>query len=185
MVAARALVFLAVALWIGLARAEPQSAPSTMESPATSSPAAPSSAAPGWAAPNSPAPNSPAPNPVAASPPSANPAAPNTTSPSATSPSATAPGAIPPSGQPVVPHPPTADDICRAVERDAAENEIPVEFFARVIWQESRFQSGAIGPLTRRGERAQGIAQFMPGTASERRLLDPFDPVQADRKSVV
>jgi hypothetical protein len=37
--------------------------------------------------------------------------------------------------------------------------------------------------MTRRGQRAQGIAQFMPGTASERRLLDPFDPVQALPKS--
>ena len=52
-----------------------------------------------------------------------------------------------------------------------------------MIWQESRFQSDAVGPLTRRGQRAQGIAQFMPGTASERRLLDPFDPVQALPKS--
>jgi hypothetical protein len=52
-----------------------------------------------------------------------------------------------------------------------------------VIWQESRFQSAAVGPLTRRGQRAQGIAQFMPDTASERRLLDPFDPVQALPKS--
>src|SRR5437870_3050543 len=33
------------------------------------------------------------------------------------------------------------------------------------------------------GQRAQGIAQFMPGTAAERRLLDPFDPVQALPKS--
>jgi hypothetical protein len=60
---------------------------------------------------------------------------------------------------------------------------LPVEFFARVIWQESRFQSDAVGPVTRSGQRAQGIAQFMPGTASERRLLDPFDPVQALPKS--
>lgn len=52
-----------------------------------------------------------------------------------------------------------------------------------MIWQESRFQPDAIGPLTRRGQRAQGVAQFMPGTASERRLLDPFDPVQALPKS--
>ena len=37
--------------------------------------------------------------------------------------------------------------------------------------------------VTRSGQRAQGIAQFMPGTASERRLLDPFDPVQALPKS--
>jgi hypothetical protein len=52
-----------------------------------------------------------------------------------------------------------------------------------VIWQESRFQSDAVGPVTRSGQRAQGIAQFMPGTANERRLLDPFDPVQALPKS--
>lgn len=52
-----------------------------------------------------------------------------------------------------------------------------------MIWQESRFQSDAVGPVTRNGQRAQGIAQFMPGTASERRLLDPFDPVQALPKS--
>jgi hypothetical protein len=52
-----------------------------------------------------------------------------------------------------------------------------------VIWQESRFQPAAVGPVTRSGARAQGIAQFMPGTAAERRLLDPFDPVQALPKS--
>jgi hypothetical protein len=62
-------------------------------------------------------------------------------------------------------------------------NDLPLEFFARVIWQESHFQPNAVGPITRSGQRAQGIAQFMPGTASERRLLDPFDPVQALPKS--
>jgi hypothetical protein len=70
------------------------------------------------------------------------------------------------------------DDICRALEEDAAENELPVEFFARVIWQESRFNARAV---SRAG--AQGIAQFMPRTAAERGLLDPFDPVQALPKS--
>jgi soluble lytic murein transglycosylase-like protein len=54
---------------------------------------------------------------------------------------------------------------------------------ARVIWQESRFRSDAVGPVTRNGQRAQGIAQFMPATASERGLLDPFNPVQALPKS--
>jgi hypothetical protein len=52
-----------------------------------------------------------------------------------------------------------------------------------VIWQESRFQAGRVGPRTRSGQHAQGIAQFMPATAAERRLLDPFDPVQALPKS--
>jgi hypothetical protein len=37
--------------------------------------------------------------------------------------------------------------------------------------------------MTRRGHRAQGIAQFMPYTAEERGLLDPFDPVAALPKS--
>ena len=74
--------------------------------------------------------------------------------------------------------PPTADDICRAVEQDAAENGLPVEFFARVIWQESRFNALAV---SRKG--AQGIAQFMPSTADYRGLVDPFDPIEALKHS--
>ena len=73
--------------------------------------------------------------------------------------------------------------MCLMIESAARANDLPLEFFARVIWQESRFQSDAVGPVTRNGQRAQGIAQFMPGTATERRLLDPFDPVQALPKS--
>src|SRR5581483_2764090 len=75
-------------------------------------------------------------------------------------------------------HPPTPDDICRAVEKDAAENALPVEFFARVIWQESRFNAQAV---SRKG--AQGIAQFMPSTADYRGLADPFDPIEALKNS--
>jgi soluble lytic murein transglycosylase-like protein len=60
---------------------------------------------------------------------------------------------------------------------------LPLEFFARIIWQESRFKADAVGPLTRTGQRAQGIAQFMPVTAAERLLHDPFDPPEALRKS--
>jgi hypothetical protein len=73
--------------------------------------------------------------------------------------------------------------MCLMIESAARAAGLPLEFFARVIWQESRFQPDAVGPVTRSGARAQGIAQFMPGTASERRLLDPFDPVQALPKS--
>jgi hypothetical protein len=73
--------------------------------------------------------------------------------------------------------------MCLMIESAARASNLPLEFFARVIWQESRFRPDAVGPVTRSGERAQGIAQFMPGTASERRLLDPFDPVQALPKS--
>jgi hypothetical protein len=77
----------------------------------------------------------------------------------------------------------TREAMCLMIESAAKANDLPLEFFARVIWQESRFQSDAVGPVTRSGQRAQGIAQFMPGTANERRLLDPFDPVQALPKS--
>ena len=73
--------------------------------------------------------------------------------------------------------------ICLLLESAARANGLPVEFFARVIWQESRFRPDAVGPRTRSGKRAQGIAQFMPGTAAERDLLNPFDPIQALPKS--
>src|SRR3982074_206534 len=77
----------------------------------------------------------------------------------------------------------TREAMCLMIESAAKAQGLPLEFFARVIWQESRFQSDAVGPVTRNGQRALGIAQFMPGTANERRLLDPFDPVQALPKS--
>jgi len=73
--------------------------------------------------------------------------------------------------------------MCLMIESAARAENLPLEFFARVIWQESRFRPDAVGPMTRSGQRAQGIAQFMPGTASERGLLDPFNPVQALPKS--
>jgi hypothetical protein len=71
------------------------------------------------------------------------------------------------------------ESICLLVESAAQANGLPLDFFARVIWQESRFRPDAVGPRTRRGDHALGIAQFMPGTAADRRLLDPFDPVEA------
>jgi hypothetical protein len=73
--------------------------------------------------------------------------------------------------------------ICPMLEVVAHSNELPLDFFARLIWQESRFQSDAVGPITHYGARAQGIAQFMPETAAESGLLDPFDPLQALPKS--
>jgi hypothetical protein len=78
---------------------------------------------------------------------------------------------------------PAAQSMCLLVESAAMAHELPVEFFARVIWQESRFQTDAVGPRTRSGDRAEGVAQFMPRTAAERGLLNPFDPVQALPKS--
>ena len=65
------------------------------------------------------------------------------------------------------------------IESAAKVDNLPIEFFVHVIWQESHFQSQAVGPMTRTGQRAQGIAQFMPATAKERGLFDPFNPVLA------
>src|SRR5215472_3272073 len=83
------------------------------------------------------------------------------------------------------PAPPTSTStsICLLIESAAQAHGLPFEFFARLIWQESRFQPNAVGPVTRSGRRAQGIAQFMPGTANERGLFDPFNPVAALPKS--
>ncbi len=83
-----------------------------------------------------------------------------------------------PADKSATPQPPTTDDICRAIEQDAAENALPVEFFARVIWQESRFNAQAVS-----NKGAQGIAQFMPATADYRGLADPFDPIAALKNS--
>src|SRR5262245_63019142 len=69
--------------------------------------------------------------------------------------------------------------ICLLVESAGHANELPTEFFTRLIWQESRFRPTAVGPRTRSGKHALGIAQFMPGTAAERNLLDPFNPIEA------
>lgn len=65
----------------------------------------------------------------------------------------------------------TNESICLMVEAAARANTLPLDFFARIIWQESRFQPQAVGPLTRSGARAQGIAQFMPSTACSIRSI--------------
>ena len=64
--------------------------------------------------------------------------------------------------------------LCGIVEDSAKAEGLPVNFFTRLIWRESAFQPRAISPAG-----AQGVAQFMPGTASERGLADPFDPATA------
>jgi len=68
--------------------------------------------------------------------------------------------------------------LCRMIETSAKSHNLPVAFFTRLIWQESSFRTGAVSPAG-----AQGVAQFMPGTAAERGLVDPFDPEQAIAKA--
>jgi hypothetical protein len=76
------------------------------------------------------------------------------------------------------PGPVATDDaivtLCGIVESAAKKEGLPVNFFTRLIWRESSFRPDAVSPAG-----AQGVAQFMPGTANERGLADPFDPATA------
>jgi hypothetical protein len=67
-----------------------------------------------------------------------------------------------------------AGDVCAAVERFARDADLPAGYFARLIWRESHFDPNAVSPAG-----AEGIAQFMPGTARLQGLENPFDPVSA------
>jgi hypothetical protein len=83
-----------------------------------------------------------------------------------------------PPGAPAAASRPSVDAICRTLVLAAAANDLPQEFFARLIWQESRFDPSAVSPMG-----AQGIAQFMPATAAMRGLTNAFEPLQALRES--
>jgi uncharacterized membrane protein YeaQ/YmgE (transglycosylase-associated protein family) len=66
------------------------------------------------------------------------------------------------------------EEICDALVQSALNNDLPVPFFIRLLYQESTFRPAAISSAG-----ALGIAQFMPETAAHRRLDNPFDPAQA------
>ena len=69
-------------------------------------------------------------------------------------------------------------DICTALAHFAGENDLPPDFFARLIWKESRFRPDAVSP-----KGAEGIAQFIPSTARLRGLSNSFDALEALQKS--
>lgn len=56
-----------------------------------------------------------------------------------------------------------ARDVCGVIDHYATVNDLPSAFFARLIWRESLFRPNAVSP-----KGAEGIAQFMPGTAKMR-----------------
>ena len=79
--------------------------------------------------------------------------------------------------QPISPSPApkvTIDRICTLIAKEADANGLPRDFFARLIWKESRFDDRAVSPVG-----AEGIAQFMPGTAKLRGLKNSFDHREA------
>jgi soluble lytic murein transglycosylase-like protein len=64
------------------------------------------------------------------------------------------------------------------IEHTAEASGLPVDFFLRLLQQESGLDHRAV---SRAG--AQGVAQFMPATAAQRGLMDPFDPFEAIPKA--
>jgi len=64
--------------------------------------------------------------------------------------------------------------LCNAIISAARGNDLPIPFFANLIWQESNFHLGEIS-----GAGALGVAQFIPETANEHGLINPFEPIHA------
>ena len=65
-------------------------------------------------------------------------------------------------------------DTCNAIEVFSKRHGLDTGFFARLIWQESRFDPNALSHAN-----ARGIAQFIPSTARLRGLKDPYNPADA------
>jgi Transglycosylase SLT domain len=82
------------------------------------------------------------------------------------------PPAVRPTPKPVIAR--SHQEICDTLVEAAQSNDLPVPFFIHLLFQESRFKPDAV---SRAG--AQGIAQFMPETAADVGLDNPFDSLQA------
>lgn len=70
------------------------------------------------------------------------------------------------------------NDLCHAIKVLALRYAVPPDYFARLIWRESLFRADAVS-----SKGAEGIAQFMPGTAKLRGLENSFNVVEALEKS--
>lgn len=68
--------------------------------------------------------------------------------------------------------------ISALITQAAMNTGVPADFLLRLLKRESNLNPTAVSP-----KGALGIAQFMPATAAERGLADPFDPVQAIPKA--
>ena len=79
---------------------------------------------------------------------------------------------LPPIPKPVVAR--SEHEICSALTVAAQQNDVPAPFFIRLLFQESRFRPEVVSHAG-----AQGIAQFMPETANQMGLNNPYDPLEA------
>jgi soluble lytic murein transglycosylase-like protein len=66
------------------------------------------------------------------------------------------------------------DEVCEHIVSAAQAYRLPVNFFGRLIWQESNFDPDSVSHAG-----AKGIAQFMPETAALVGLSNPFDPISS------
>jgi hypothetical protein len=66
------------------------------------------------------------------------------------------------------------EEFREPIRRSAARWQVPAALLAAQLEAESGFDPSAVSPAG-----AEGIAQFMPGTAASYGLRDPFDPVAA------
>ena len=97
---------------------------------------------------------------------------PDANNPPAPNPDANNPPAAPGDSKPAAQV--SLSDLCNALLTSAEDNDLPVAFFANLIWQESRLRDDAVSP-----KGALGIAQFMPQVAAKNGLQNPLDPLQA------
>jgi hypothetical protein len=79
-----------------------------------------------------------------------------------------------PEGPPPPPPDISTESLCHTLASAAQAHGIPTGFFARLIWQESKFQQRVVSHAG-----AQGVAQFMPTVAAQRGLRNPFDALDA------
>jgi Transglycosylase SLT domain len=96
----------------------------------------------------------------------------DTTEPTAAAKSGAAPLPTPALAASVPPQ--SLDNVCGTLVTSAQDNDLPIAFFANLIWQESRLRDKALSP-----KGAMGIAQFMPQVAAKSGVANPFDPSQA------
>ena len=114
-------------------------------------------------------------------------AEPATAAPAATTQSATMPASVAapaivhaplPRMRPLHAPPPPAvnsrEDICNTLAESAQKHNLPLAFFGNLIYQESGLKPRVVSHVG-----ARGIAQFMPGTAREVGLRNPFNPREA------
>ena len=91
----------------------------------------------------------------------------------AAQPAATPPASTPPAAAAAATES-VHEALCRMIETASRQHGVAADFLVNLIWRESSFRDRAVSPAG-----AQGIAQFMPGTAAARGLNDPFDPERA------